>query len=313
MQDIKSETTAVAPITEKAREIGSQAVEKVRIDATQAATEAKRLADFAWNLVTEWGLKVIGVVLLLIVSWMLASWARRALFRALNKPHFDQTLIRFLSNILRWAILAIGFVAALTVFGIAPASLAAVVGATGLAIGLALQGSLSNLAAGIMLLILRPFKVGDVVTVVGQTGVVDEIELFYTKMDTADRRRVLLPNGSVFGAVIDNQTHHRTRCVIVTVGIDYAADIDQTREVLLRAARSVAHALADPPPAASLQNLAPSNVEWQIHVWAPTQECAGVRQDLIKSVKTALESAGISIPCPQLAIWNRAESPRNPA
>jgi small conductance mechanosensitive channel len=273
--------------------------DKLKADAQQAAAEARHLADLVWNLVTDWGLKLIGVILLLVCAWTVAAWTRRVLYRSLNKPHFDQTLIRFLSNLSRWIILALALVAALTIFGIAPASLAAVVGATGLAVGLAMQGSLSNLAAGIMLMILRPFKVGETVNVAGQTGVVDEIELFYTKIDTADRRRVMIPNAAVFGAVIDNNSHHATRRAEVVVTIGGNVPLDQTREVLSSAIGAVEGVLSDPPPEVALLDLTPAgSVTWAVRVWVSTPRIGIVREKLVQAVKERIDEAGMRPPVP---------------
>ncbi len=282
------------------------AASRVREDMSGLATEGAEVASWTTRLVTEWSLKLLGVVLVLAGAWIVAAWARRALYRVLNRPHFDQTLIRFISNLARWAILLIGFVACLTLFGIAPASLAAVVGAAGLAIGLALQGSLSNLAAGIMLLLLRPFKVGDAILVAGQIGTVDDIELFNTKIDTLENRRLIIPNSQIFGAVIENITHHPRRCIVFVIGVEYAADVDRTRQVLEEVVRSVPGRLDEPAPMVVLNNLGANSVEWQLRVWAPSSDFLAVRQALIRSVKYGLDQAGIGIPFPQMDVWMRS-------
>ncbi len=275
----------------------------------QVRQQTASLVAWALHLAAEWGTRLLGVVLLLVGAWAVAAWIRKTVYRALNRPRFDQTLVRFISNAARWATLLLGVVAALSVFGIAPTSLAAVVGATGLAIGLALQGSLSNLAAGIMLLLLRPFKIGDTVTIAGQLGTVDDIELFHTKLDTPDNRRIVIPNGQIFGGVIENITYHARRRADINVGVEYGADIDATRRTLLRAAASIPGVLADPAPDAGVTGLSPSSVDWQLRVWCTTADFGTVRQTAIRAVKLALEEAGISIPFPQMELWNRG-SPR---
>lgn len=267
--------------------------------------ETTSIASWAVQIAADWGLRLLGVILVLIGAWVVAVWARKTVYRALNRPRFDQTLVRFISNSVRWAALVLGVVAALSIFGIAPTSLAAVVGATGLAIGLALQGSLSNLAAGIMLLLLRPFKVGDVVNLAGQIGKVDDIELFNTKVDTLDNRRLVIPNGQIFGSVIENLTHHDQRRIDINVGVEYAADIDVTRQALLRATASIPGVLKDPAPDAVVTGLGASSVDWQLRVWCKTADFGVVRQSTIRAAKLALEEAGISIPFPQMELWNR--------
>lgn len=261
-------------------------------------SQPDQLAQTLLRLVIEWGTRIVGVAVLIIAAWFVAGWARRAIYRALNKPRFDQTLVRFASNMARWAILAMGVVAALTIFGIAPTSLAAVVGAVGVTVGLALQGSLSNLAAGLMLMVLRPFKVGELITVSGQAGLVDEIELFYTKLDTPDKRRILLPNGVVFGAVIENVSHHPSRRCEVQVAVSIEHPIEETRRVLLEAATSVEGVQADPAPEAALLDFAPGGqgVTWSVRAWVPSKDFGGLRQQLVERVKTRLGEEGMNAP-----------------
>lgn len=267
------------------------------------------LVTWALNLAADWGVRLLGVILVLVGTWAVAAWVRRTIYRALNRPRVDQTFARFAANAARWATLVMGVVAALSIFGIAPTSLAAVVGATGLAIGLALQGSLSHLAAGIMLLLLRPFKIGDTVNIAGQLGTVSDIELFHTKLDTPDNRRVVIPNGQVFGGVIENITHHGRRRVELGVGVEHGADIDATRQALLRAVSSIPGVLDDPAPEVALAGLSPSSVDWQLRVWCATADFGTVRQSAIRAVKFAIEEAGLAMPFPQMDVWNRG-SPR---
>ena len=175
-------------------------------------------------------------------------------------------------------------------------------GATGLAIGLALQGTLSNFAAGAMLLLFRPFKVGDLVNIGGQLGKVDEIELFTTALDTLDNRRIILPNSAVFGATIENVTYHPVRRVEVLVSVEFAADIDSTRLALEQAVVTTAGVLADPKPAAVLLGLSATSVDWRVQGWAPTKDFIDVKQALVRSVKMRLEAAGVGIPAPRMQI-----------
>lgn len=278
-------------------------------DLRARLTDAEWLAQTARELALDWGLKIIGALLVLAVTWMIAAWIRRAVYRAINRPRFDQTVVRFLSNLSRWAVIIMGLVACLGVFGINTTSVAAAVGAAGLAIGLAMQGSLSNLAAGIMLLILRPFKVGDVIQVDGMLGTVDEIELFNLKLDTPDNRRIIFPNGRVFGAVIENITHHPRRRADVMVGVEYAADTARTREVLLRAVSGVPGILTDPAPQVVLLELGASSVNWRVSGWCATAEFWPTRQAITEAVKKELERSGITIPFPQMDVWMRTPKP----
>jgi small conductance mechanosensitive channel len=195
-------------------------------------------------------------------------------------------------------IIVVAAVAGLGIFGVQTASFTALIGSAGLAIGLAMQGSLSNFAAGVMLLIFRPFRVGDFVTVAGQVGKVDELTLFSTHIDTADNRRIIIPNGQVFGAVIENQTHHANRVVMITVNIDPLRNVDEVRAVLLEAAISVPGRLETPAPAANLVKFLPGAMEWTVAVWAPTSSLASVQQELAKSVKSAMDRGALYAPPP---------------
>jgi len=206
-----------------------------------------------------------------------------------------------------------GLVVCLGVFGVNTTSLAALVGAAGLAIGLALQGSLSNLAAGVMLLLLRPFKVGDFIQIGSVQGTVYEIELFNLKLNAPDFRRIIMPNSQVFGATIENFTHNPRRRVDVLVGVEYAADTVKTRQVLLAAVNSVDGLLKDPPPDVVLNELGASSVNWRVSGWCIPTEFIHRKQVITEAVKKHLEAAGINIPFPQMDVHlfqpARGESP----
>ncbi len=273
----------------------------------ESQPERNALEVTEWLTVTmlEWSGKVMAVVLLMILAWVLGAWARRAIGRLLERPTIDRTLSRFLGNAARWIIFVMAIVASLGFFGFNITSVAALVGAAGLTIGLALQGSLSNLAAGIMLLVLRPFKIGDVVQLAGQIGKVDDVDLFNTKIDTGDNRRLILPNGQIFGSTIENITHHPLRRCDVNVGTAYAADLRQARAALRRAGETIAK--RDPARQVDvvLQNLGTHAIEWTVRVWVPTSEFIACRDQLLEAIKDSLDAEGISIPFPQQEVWFR--------
>ncbi len=258
--------------------------------------------DTIIELIEKYGLRVIGVFVLLFAAWILAGWVRRATEKACLRARIEVTLAKFFGNLARWGVLMLALIAILGMFGVETTSFAAVIAAMGFAIGMALQGTLGNAAAGVMLLIFRPFKVGDVVNISGEVGKVYEIELFTTRIDTADNRRIILPNGSVFGQKIENITFHDRRRVDVAVGVEYSADIDQTRDVLFEAARSLPGILTDPEPAVILQELANSSVNWSVRVWAPTSDYWPMRDALTRAVKMQLDQAEIGIPFPQMDV-----------
>ena len=256
-----------------------------------------------WQLITvQGGMRVALVMVILFISLTLAGWAAGAVQTGLTRMKFDPTLSKFLAKMARWSVLLLAGLNCLGYFGVEMTMFATVLGATGFAIGLALQGTLSNFAAGAMLLLFRPFKVGDVVNIAGHTGKVDEIELFTTSIDTSDNRRIILPNGSVFGATIENVTYHPYRRIDVCVGADYAADIDTTRRALERALATTAGVLATPEPEVVLTCLGASSVDWRVQGWAASKEFGAVKQALIRSVKLQLDASGIGIPFPQMQI-----------
>lgn len=250
----------------------------------------------------KYGASALGALLLLLAAWIVAGLVRRLVRRSLAKAAFDETLSKFFSKLSWWVVLASAVIGCLGIFGVETTSFAAVIGAAGLAIGLAFQGTLSNFASGVMLLAFRPFKVGDVVMVAGQSGKVDEIGVFTTTLDTFDNRRFIIPNSSVFGSTIENITHHSVRRADVDVGVSYDADIDQTREVLERAAAGVEGVLEEPAPAILLLELGASTVNWSVRVWAKTEDFGAVKQAAIRASKMALDEAGIGIPFPQMDV-----------
>lgn len=254
------------------------------------------------NLLVTYGGRVAVALVVLLAGWIFAGWVGGITRTALARAKIDETLSKFLCKLARWAILLLVILACLSVFGVETTSFAAVIGSAGIAIGLAFQGTLSNFAAGIMLLMFRPFQVGDVITVAGQTGKVDEIELFTTTVDTFDNRRFIIPNGQVFGSSIENITYHPHRRADVAVGVSYSADIDRTREVLTEAIQSVPGGLEDPSPAVILLDLGDSAVNWSVRVWAKADEFGDVKQAAIRAVKVALDEAGIEIPFPQMDV-----------
>jgi len=256
----------------------------------------------AMRLFETYGLPALKALLLLLLAWVVAGWMKRSTHRALVRAKFDLTLTKFLSTLVRWTVLILAIVAILGMFGFQTASFAAVIGGSALAIGLALQGSLSNMAAGVMLLVFRPYKVGDYISAGGVSGTVNEIELFTTTLDTPDNRRIIVPNSSVFGATIENVTHHPTRRVDVHVGVSYDADIDRTREVLTRVAREVEGRLPEQDPVVYLTGLGGSSVDWVVRVWSNTGDYWAVKERLTRNAKYALDEAGIGIPFPQMDV-----------
>lgn len=257
------------------------------------------ITDEQMTQYTAWGVKIAGVLALLIGAWILAAWIGALVRRTCTKAKLDLTLSKFFGKMAKWTVLIAAVIACLGAFGVETTSFAALIGAAGLAVGLAFQGTLSNFASGVMLLTFRPFGVGDVVNLAGNVGKVDEIELFTTRIITGDNRLIIIPNTQIFGSTIENITAMDTRRVDVAVGTDYGADIDATRKVLEQVIADYDGKLDDPESVVFLAELGASSIDWQVRVWAKTDDFWAVRQEITRRIKVALDEAGIGIPFPQ--------------
>ena len=244
------------------------------------------------------------VLLVLIVAYFLGKFLGRVTGGPVSR-RVDPTLGKFLQKLIFYAILVFALLGVLGYFGISVASFAAVLAAAGFAIGLAFQGTLANFAAGIMLLTFRPFRVGDVVKINGEMGVVDEIELFNTSIDTFDKRRVIMPNSDVFGNTIENVSHHPERRVDVNVGVAYDADLDKTREVLAAACETLKDKMIEGENRGYqvyLWELGDSSVNWIVRFWTAAENYWPIREQLTRAVKMQLDDAGLAIPFPQMDV-----------
>lgn len=271
-------------------------------DAAARLWEKLSSGNFADITVPEvWAVAqpIVVAIVLIVVVLILAGWAKRLTVKATTKARVELTLAKFFGNLVKWAIMVIGALTVLQTVGVEITSFAAVIAAMGFAIGLALSGTLGNVAAGVMLLIFRPYRVGDVINVNGITAKVDEIELFTTTFDTPDKRRIIMPNGEIFGNTIENVSHHKTRRVDVSVGTAYEADIDQARVALTEAARNVEGRLPEEEPVVYLGGLGDSSIDWSVRVWVNAADYWAVKERLTRDVKYALDKAGIGIPFPQ--------------
>jgi len=256
-----------------------------------------------WILLWDSAGKRIALALVLIIALLfVAGWIRRITAKACRKAKVEETLARFMGNTIRYVVLFAGGIAIMGTLGGDVTSFAAVLAAAGFAVGMALAGMLGNVAAGVMLLFFRPFKVGDAVSAGGVTGKVTELGLFTTAFDTPDNRRIIVPNNSIFGGTIENISHHDIRRVAIEVGTDYSADIDQTRAVLLAAAKACTDVLADPEPGVTLSALGGSSIDWVVKVWVNAEDFWAVKDQLTRDVKYALDNASIGIPYPQMDV-----------
>jgi small conductance mechanosensitive channel len=265
--------------------------------------EYKAVAAQFVDLGLVYGLSLLSAIVILIAGYVLAGWVSRAIRNKLQRiKRFDKTLVPVLSQIARYAILVFTIVLVLAEFGIQTASIITVLGAAGLAIGLALQGTLQNVAAGLMLLFLRPFKIGDFIKTGAGSGTVDEIGMFVTEMRTSEGLYISVPNSKIWSDAITNYSKLPTRRVEMVVGISYDDDIDKARGLILKLALDEERVLDEPEPVVSVINLGDSSVDLRLRAWANRSDYWDVRWGLIRDVKYALDKAGISIPYPHMQV-----------
>lgn len=263
----------------------------------------EKISEQALALVTSYGLNVIGAIVVLIVGLIAAGWARKAVQRMLRRTgRVDDTLIGFLGSLVKYAVVAFTVIAVLQQFGVEATSLVAIFGAAGLAIGLALQGTLSNVAAGVMLLLFRPFKVGDFVDAGGHAGSVKAISLFTTEMATPDNVQIIIPNSAIWGTAIKNFSFNDTRRVDLVMGVDYGDDLDVAMATINRVIGEESRAKTDPEPMVAVSELADNSVNFVVRVWVDAGDYWGVYFDLTKKLKEQLEADGLNFPYPQRTV-----------
>ncbi len=249
--------------------------------------------------VTTYGLRVLGAAAILLAGRIGARLTSRLVRTALVRAKSDPALVGFAGNLCYYAVLTFAVVAALSSFGIQTASFVAVVGAAGLAVGLALQGSLSNFAAGVLILIFRPFRIGDLVEVSGHKGTVQEIGIFTTTLHSLDNQKIIVPNSDVMGTTIVNVNANPIRRVDLTAGIAYQDDIGRAKEVLERILSAHPKVLDDPAPTVEVAELGDSSVNFVVRPWVKTEDYWDVYFQVTRSIKEEFDRAGISIPFPQ--------------
>ena len=258
-------------------------------------------------LVVNGGLNLVVGIVILVVGWMLATWAKRGLEAGLARLPIDLTLKPLIASLTRYAILILTVLLVVQQFGVQTTSLIAVLGAAGLAIGLALQGTLSNVASGVMLLVLRPFRVGQFVEISGRQGTVREIGLFTTLMITRDGIYVSLPNSAIFGAIIINYTRERLRRVTFTVPVDWVNDLDAVQKTITDALHANALVLKEPAPSAVVLELQEYAVVMRARAHVRSPDYWKALYALQKEVKQALDKANILPAVTRQAAVNRAE------
>ena len=249
--------------------------------------------------VTFYGLKIVAAIVVLILGRWIAKAVGKIARRLLTKKDVDPIIVSFVGNLTYIGLLTFVIIAALAQLGIQTASFIAVIGAAGLAIGLALQGSLANFAAGFLLVIFHPFKVGDYINAAGASGTVEEIKVFTTQLRTVDNKTIIIPNAKLTGDNITNYSAKDTRRVDMLFGASYTDDLQKVRQALQSVVEKELRILDDPPTMIVLKELADSSVNFEVRAWVKTGDYWGVYFDTIESVKKRFDEEGISIPFPQ--------------
>ena len=255
-----------------------------------------------------WGVRIASAAAVLIIGiWIAFFLSRIAKKQAEKNPRIDTTLGTFLARAIRYAIVAIVLVVVLQMFGVQTASLVAILGASALAIGLALQGTLSNVASGIMIALIRPYHIGDFVELNGKEGTVTDLDLFFTEIRTVENRRVLIPNGQAISNPITNFTTAGNRCCVLPFGIGYEDDIDRAIEVLRSVMLGDPRALRELPPWFGVVSLGDFSVNLSARVWVKKGDHKTYRSDMLKLVKEAFDREGIDLPYPHSVEISKGE------
>ena len=293
------------PAAETEIENATEELEQTVSDAFVAVKSGNfdTAAELGRSLMKSYAVPAITALIVLVVAYFVAAFISRICSAPIRK-RVDETLGRFVGRVIFYLIIVSACLGVLQYFGIGVTSFAAVMGAATLAVSLSFQGTLSNFSAGVMLLVFRPFKVGDAITAAGISAKVYEIDLFTTTFDTPDNRRIIVPNKKIYGDIIENGSHHNERRIDVTVGVDYSADIDTTRANLLAATQTLKGIIEGEGRGIqiSLTELADSSVNWVIRVWVPSSDYGSLREELLRAVKLQLDDAGIGIPFPQMDV-----------
>ena len=250
--------------------------------------------DFA----SEFGPKIIGAILI----WIIGSWVIKKVLKQTNKlmdkKGYDKSLQKFLMNLLSWTFKIVLIITILGVLGIETTSFAAILASAGLAIGLALQGSLANFAGGVLIMIFKPFKIGDLIEAQGELGVVKEIEIFTTKLNSPENKEIIIPNGTLSNGNITNYSTEGLLRVNLTIGVGYDEDIKEAKAVILKVLTDNPQVLKDPAPTVNVSELADSSVNFAVRPWATTADYWDVYFGTLENCKIALDKAGIEIPYP---------------
>ncbi len=254
-------------------------------------------------LLIPWGIRLGIALAIFIAGRWIARWLTSVARKLMTKSNMDVILINFLGNLVYTVLILVVVMATLDHLGIKTTSLLAVFGAAGLAIGLALKDSLSNFSSGIMIILFRPFKVGDYIEAGGASGVIEEVRLFATIMRSGDNRQIIVPNGQIYSGAITNYSTKPTRRIDLVFGIGYGDDIGKAKKIIDDIMQQDERILSDPAPGIALAELAESSVNFNVRPWVKNEDYWPVRADLLEKIKLAFDANGISIPYPQQDVY----------
>ncbi|OIQ29435.1 MAG: mechanosensitive ion channel protein [Bacteroidetes bacterium MedPE-SWsnd-G2] len=264
--------------------------------------ELEKWIEKGFDLIIDFGPKLIAAILI----WVIGSWIIGIILKGVRKAmdlrDYDLSLKKFLLNLLSWMMKIALIIVVLGTLGIETTSFAAILAAAGLAVGLALQGSLSNFAGGVLIMIFKPIKIGDLIQAQGELGVVKDIEIFTTKLTTPDNKLVIIPNGALSNGNITNYSAEGKLRVDLTIGVSYNSDIKKTKEILMNVLTSNPQVLQDPAPTVNVKELADSSVNFAVRPWSTTADYWDVHFGTIEACKIALDEAGIEIPFPHVQV-----------
>ncbi|MBD1572417.1 small-conductance mechanosensitive channel MscS [Vibrio sp. S17_S38] len=270
-----------------------------------ASAIAPKLTDWLTNnsdLLVQYGVNIISAIVIIFIGNIIVKKIASSVSKVLEKKKMDPAVVHFVGSLVRYVLFVIVLISALGRVGVQTASVVAVIGAAGLAIGLALQGSLANFAAGVLIVAFRPFKAGDYVEISGVAGSVESIQIFQTVLTTPDNKMIVVPNGGVIGGPIVNYSRHATRRIDYVIGVSYAADLKHTKEVINRVLAAEERLLKTPAPTVGVQALADSSVNFVVRPWVKTADYWAVYFDLLQAIKEELDKEGIEIPFPQMDV-----------
>lgn len=260
--------------------------------------DTQKWIDKGYDVIVEFAPKLIAAILIWIIGNWIIKMVMKGIKKAMTTANYDESLKKFLLNLINWVFKIVLILVVLGTVGVETTSFAAVLAAAGLAIGMALQGSLGNFAGGVLIMIFKPFKIGDLIEAQGEIGVVKEIEIFTTKLTGLSNKEIIVPNGALSNSNIVNYTTEGTRRVDLVFGVSYDSDIKQSKEVLMKVLTSNPKILEDPAPSVTVLELADSSVNFAVRPWCKTEHYWDVYFEVTENAKEALDAAGIEIPYP---------------